>query len=68
MAEMKLRKSTLEISIVSFMEICKATRKERIVRRRFPEALNMLVNNLVNGGTRSDKTVLEQQTLHTIIP
>ena len=50
------------------MEICKATRKERILRWRFPEALNMLVKNLVNGGTRSDKIVLEQQAPHAIIP
>lgn len=50
------------------MEISKAARKERIVRWRFPEALNMLVNNLVNGGTRSDKIVLEEQALYVIIP
>lgn len=64
---MKRRKSTRETSIVSFTEIGEVTAKERIVRWRFPEALNMLVNSL-NGGTRSDKIVLEQQTLQTIIP
>lgn len=57
-----------ETSIVSFTEISEVTGKERIVRRRFPKALNMLVNNSLNGGTRSDKIVLEQQTLQTIIP
>lgn len=56
-----------ETSIVSFMEICKVTRKERILRWRVPEALNMLVSNSLNGGTRSDKIVLERQTLSTII-
>lgn len=48
--------------------ICEVTEKERIGRWRFPEAFNMLVNNSLNGGTRSDKIVLEQQTLQTIIP
>lgn len=57
-----------ETSIVSFTEIHEVTGKERIVRWRFPEALKMLVNNSLNGGTRSDKIVLEQQTLQTVIP
>lgn len=57
-----------ETSIVSFTEISEVTGKERIVRWRFPKTLNMLVNNSLNGGTRNDKIVLEQQTLQTIIP
>lgn len=56
-----------ETSVVSFKEICEVTGKERIVRWRVPEGLNVLVNNLLNGGTRSDTIVLEEQTLQTTI-
>lgn len=56
-----------ETSIVSFKGICEVTGKERIVRWRVPEALNLLVNSL-NGGTRNDTVVFEQQTLRTTIP
>lgn len=56
-----------ETSIVSFKGICEVPGKERIVRWRVPEALNLLVNSL-NVGTRSDTVVLEQQTLQTTVP